>query len=312
MQIWRRSGRIFSDIGSVRWARTHASAPVALQLEPGRFSIYFATRDDRQRSHIGTAQLAIEPRPRTGPLESEPVLSPGPLGAFDDHGVYPSSLVEYDGRLLLYYIGWNPGIEPPLFYSSIGLAVSDDGGLSFARFSRAPIMARSERDPCLVTSPCVLKEGSTWRMWYVSGFRWDRGENGRLRSWYHIKHAISGDGIAWRREGTVCIGHEHPGERNIGRGCVLHEGNRYEMWYSWAGDNAYRLGYADSADGLNWTRRDDELQLRGGPADEWDAHERAYPWVFRHAGRRYMLYNGNGHGREGIGLATEETAGTPV
>jgi hypothetical protein len=312
MQAWRRSGLIFSDVGGRGWTRTHAACPIACPLELGLFRLYFATRDERQRAHIGTAQMSIDPRPTTGPLETEPVLAPGSLGAFDDHGVIPASLVEYDGRLLLYYSGWNPGIEPPLFYSSIGLAVSDDGGLSFTRFSRAPIMARSEWDPCLVAAPSVLKEGSSWRMWYVSGFRWDRGEDGRLRSWYHIKHAISDDGIAWRRDGTVCIDQQHPGERNIGRCCVLREGDRYEMWYCWAGDHVYRLGYADSSDGLSWTRRDDELQLVGGPDDEWDSQERAYPWVFHHGRRRYMLYNGNGHGRDGIGLAIEQPATTAV
>jgi hypothetical protein len=29
----------------------------------------------------------------------------------------------------------------------------------------------------------------------------------------------------------------------------------------------------------------------------------AYPFVFDEGGRRYMLYNGDGYGRTGIGLA---------
>ncbi len=31
-----------------------------------------------------------------------------------------------------------------------------------------------------------------------------------------------------------------------------------------------------------------------------------YPFVFDHAGERYMLYNGNGYGASGIGLAVWE------
>ena len=31
-----------------------------------------------------------------------------------------------------------------------------------------------------------------------------------------------------------------------------------------------------------------------------------YPYVFDHAGNRYMLYNGNGYGRTGFGMAILE------
>jgi hypothetical protein len=31
-----------------------------------------------------------------------------------------------------------------------------------------------------------------------------------------------------------------------------------------------------------------------------------YPFVFDHGGARYMLYNGNGYGRSGVGLAVLE------
>ncbi|MBB5866436.1 hypothetical protein [Xanthomonas sp. 3058] len=31
-----------------------------------------------------------------------------------------------------------------------------------------------------------------------------------------------------------------------------------------------------------------------------------YPFVFDHAGQRYMLYNGNDYGRSGFGLAVLE------
>jgi len=31
-----------------------------------------------------------------------------------------------------------------------------------------------------------------------------------------------------------------------------------------------------------------------------------YPYVFDHAGSRYMLYNGNGYGRTGFGIAILE------
>ena len=64
----------------------------------------------------------------------------------------------------------------------------------------------------------------------------------------------------------------------------------------------YRLGYAESPDGLVWTRHDDRAGLEPA-ADGWDAEMIAYPIEHAAAGRRVLLYNGNGYGRTGIGLA---------
>ena len=38
----------------------------------------------------------------------------------------------------------------------------------------------------------------------------------------------------------------------------------------------------------------------------WDSEMVCYPHVFDHKGKRYMLYNGNGYGRTGFGLAVLE------
>ncbi|MFM8395102.1 MAG: hypothetical protein ACKOB4_14370, partial [Acidobacteriota bacterium] len=35
----------------------------------------------------------------------------------------------------------------------------------------------------------------------------------------------------------------------------------------------------------------------------WDDEMIEYPFVFEHRGRLFMLYNGNGYGRTGFGLA---------
>jgi hypothetical protein len=38
----------------------------------------------------------------------------------------------------------------------------------------------------------------------------------------------------------------------------------------------------------------------------WDSDMICYPRVFSHVGRLYMLYNGNGYGKTGFGLAVME------
>jgi hypothetical protein len=299
MTVWTKLGLVFKPSGQAAWLQSHASNPIALPHGDQFVRVYFSSRDARNRSHV--TFLDFDPRRPDRILRhaDAPVLAPGPLGYFDDHGTYAMSLVDHDGRLLMYYIGWNPG-PSPLYYPSIGLAVSHDGGESFAKYSRAPIMARSEVDPWMVSSPFVLLDDGRWRMWYLSGIGW-REEDGRLRSSYHTKYAESDDGVSWRREGRVAL-ELRPGEHNIARMCVLPDGDRYRAWYSYTVDAGYRIGFADSADGLHWQRRDAEAGIEPSTSG-WDSDETAYPFVFDFAGRRYMLYSGNGVGREGFGLA---------
>jgi hypothetical protein len=72
------------------------------------------------------------------------------------------------------------------------------------------------------------------------------------------------------------------------------------MWFSSRGER-YRIGYAESEDGVHWERREEVVV---GSRDDWDREMQAYPAVFDHLGARYLLYNGNDYGRTGIGWAS--------
>ena len=73
------------------------------------------------------------------------------------------------------------------------------------------------------------------------------------------------------------------------------------MWYSYRGQS-YRLGYAESANGLNWQRKDGQVGIDVSDAG-WDSEMIEYAHVFAHKGEQYMLYNGDGYGKTGVGLA---------
>lgn len=38
----------------------------------------------------------------------------------------------------------------------------------------------------------------------------------------------------------------------------------------------------------------------------WDSEMIEYPFAFHHSGALYMLYNGNGYGKTGFGLAVRD------
>ena len=299
---WRKLGRIFCPSGQRPWMQSHAAVPSPLQLDGNLYRVYFGTRDAYNSSHIGYVEFDVRSPTKILRISHDYVLGPGPCGYFDDNGVYPGCIVENQERLLMYFLGRNNGTHP-LYYMSIGLAVSEDGGATFKRVFKAPIMARSEFDPWMVSTPFVLKEDNRWRMWYLSGFRWEKtGEH--LHSFYHIKYAESTDGIHWQRNGLVCIDLRE-GETNISNPTVIKEDSIYKMWYSYLAGKGYRIGYAESGDGYSWTRKDEAIGIDVSPSG-WDSEAMAYPYVFTHEGRRYMLYSGNGFGKEGFGLAVEE------
>ncbi|MDR3088446.1 MAG: hypothetical protein LBU39_01340 [Desulfobulbaceae bacterium] len=102
----------------------------------------------------------------------------------------------------------------------------------------------------------------------------------------------------------VAIDFAHDGEHAIARPSVLRDPDGWKMWYSFRGET-YRIGYAESPDGLVWTRLDEQAGIDVS-ATGWDTEMIEYPFVFDHAGRRYMLYNGNGYGKTGFGLAVLE------
>jgi len=288
--VWTPQGLIFHPDDRIGWQRSHASLPTILDRGE-HWRVFFASRDDRQRSHVGFFDLD----PATGTVlgsAAQPVLSPAGVGLFDQDGVYPASIVETDGRVLMYYIGWTAGEPPPMFYAAVGLAVSDDGGDTFTRVSPAPVLDRSEHDPWMVTGPCVLKDRGRWRMWYVSGLGWD----GPARSRYHVKHAESEDGVRWHRDGTVAIDLEGR-ETNISRPCVTPAGDGYRAWFAADRGGGYTVTAADSSDGLSFTRNP-------GAAAGLGSHVSCYPAVRGGV----MLYNGQNFGRDGVQLARAANA----
>jgi len=68
----------------------------------------------------------------------------------------------------LYYAGWNIPNDVP-FHNCIGLAISEDGGATFRRYSQGPILDRNIKDPFFLATPFVHKEGAEYALYYMSG-----------------------------------------------------------------------------------------------------------------------------------------------
>ena len=102
----------------------------------------------------------------------------------------------------------------------------------------------------------------------------------------------------------MAIDYSDDSEYAISRPSVIRDRDCWRMWFSHRG-SAYRIGYAESLDGIHWKRLDADCQIDVSESG-WDSEMIEYPFVFDHDGSRYMLYNGNGYGKTGFGLAVLE------
>ncbi len=301
---WIKKGLIFLPDKQFDWVITHAQLPVAERMGEDLYRIYFSGRDRQNRSSIGYIEIDINHPANILYITKEPILSMGALGCFDDNGVSPLWIIDHEGTKYMYYMGWNKG-STVLASELTGLAISKDGGKTFNRLSRAPILERTNIEPfSILVGSCILINKNIWSMWYDSADEWVSRESSR----YNIKYAESTDGVNWKRNNIVCIdANQENGETCMSRACVIKEEEIYKMWYCIATiEGGYKkIGYAESENGIKWERKDDKAGLSLSESG-WDSQMVCYPNVFNHKGRKYLLYNGNGYGKTGFGYAIWE------
>lgn len=300
---WKKLGHVFSPDGGTEWMVSHAANPIAECLEDNKFRVYFSPRDSKNRSQVASLDMYLSPEGASvieGSVRH--VLSHGKIGRFDDSGVTVTGIKKTENKRILYYLGWNLGQTIP-FRNAIGVAIMEGDEDVFSRFSEAPIVDRNFVDPISLSYPFVLWDEDRFRIWYGSCIEW-AGDSVKDYQ-FSLKYAESIDGIVWERDGRVVLGCDFPQEDAIARPHVIKEDGNYKMWYSRKKGPYYRLGYAESSDAVKWTRMDDRVGIDVSSSG-WDSEMIEYSFLFDHAGRRYMLYNGNGYGRTGFGLAVME------
>ncbi|MDQ3996960.1 MAG: hypothetical protein M3303_08065 [Gemmatimonadota bacterium] len=298
---WRKLGLVYAPSGADWWARSHAYLPTVDLGAADRIRVYFAGLDEEQKGRVGFVDLDRDDPTRVVAVAPRPVLDLGEPGAFDDAGVNAACIVDAGPDKHLYYIGWQRARDVP-YNIFAGLAVSDDGGETFVRRSRAPILERTDEEPFFRSATSVLRDENGYRMWYVGVRQWCH-DGGAPYPEYVVRTTSSDDGLTWRNPSHVCIDFASDDEFGFGRPWVVRDGDRYRMWYSIRSrTRPYRIGYAESSDGLRWTRKDRDVGIERSAAG-WDSEMICFGCVADIDGRRYMFYNGNRHGATGFGVA---------
>lgn len=243
-------------------------------------------------------------------VSENPILPLGGLGEFDEFGVYPISVIRHGNEVRAYYGGWTRCESVP-FNVALGLAISQDGGASFNRHGRGPVLSYSPHEPFIMSGPKIRRFNGTWYLFYIAGRKW-KEVNHRPEPVYKIRMALSEDGIQWTKVDRDLIESRVEEDEAQASPDVFYANRKYHMFfcYRYSADyrtrqNGYRIGYASSPDLIHWAR--DDVRAGIDVAEEgWDSEMISYPHVFESNERIYMAYLGNQVGRYGFGLAALE------
>jgi hypothetical protein len=303
---WKKLGLLYGPnlrkIAASEKLKTHFSNPVAVPISGDTFRIYFSGRDEKKRSSVGAVDVDLSNLAIVKEY-ADPFFMHGPPGSFFADGVSIGCVYRVGESNFMLFMAWqnDPGKH---WRGDIGqLRVDEDGGLSLSKES--PTLGIGSFDKLSLSYPWVeqLKSGA-FRMWYGSTMKWDAG-NGEMLHVLNVADSI--DGQSWENM-RLSVPYVVGKAQAFSRPTVLRLPNdEWAMWFSFRGDAQmkYRIGLALSSDGQTWRLANENSGISVS-ASGWDSEMVEYPFVFKHKGETFMLYNGNGYGQTGFGLAKLE------
>ncbi len=310
---WKKLGKVFTpqDVEGRFWLKEFAQAPATLVFDDF-VRVYFSCRPPVDNNGQYVSYSAFVDLDRTDLFKvlnvaSDPILSLGGLGEFDEFGSYPVSIIRNGAEVRAYYGGWTRCESVP-FNVAIGMATSFDGGATFNKLGTGPILSYSPDEPFVLSGPKIRRFDEIWYLWYIAGRKW-KMVDGRAEPVYKIRMASSLDGINWKKLNKDLIDSRIEEDEAQASPDVFCANGKYHMFFCYrysshyrGKENGYRIGYASSSNLIEWLRDDSKAGIEVS-AEGWDSEMISYPHVFELDGNTYMLYLGNQVGRYGFGLA---------
>lgn len=227
-----------------------------------------------------------------------PVLDVSYTGGWDSIGVETVSIIiDSLAPATERYKMWYAGQYFNSYRYDIGYAFSSDG-INWVKHANPVLQvgASGEWDNGFLEGPSVIKDGSTYKMWYCG---YDAipdgiGADGKA----NIGYATSIDGINWVKYAgnpILVTGINTWDSIYVQDPHVIKEGNEYHMWFGGGDNDTYysqQVGYATSQDGINWIKSPLNPVLTRGNAGDWDEILASFPSVLNDNGNYRMWYTG--------------------
>lgn len=273
---WKKLGKIF---------RGHAQMPVLWRIDEDLYRVFVTARTDSNKSYIKRFDFDLKKKVAF----NENKFACGMKDGFDSDGVMASCVLDDK----MYYTAWKKTGEN--YRLDIGVFTTDFREVT----DRKLLIESTQEDFYLCCSPFVVKD-RVLKMWFVSGNSCGGWTTYGPR--YGMRYAESENGTDWLQKNVYFPRGE---DEVFSRPFVRLEGGTWKMWYSYltlSKTKAYRIGYAESEDGLNWKRLDSrsgiDISERG-----WDSKSVAFPFIVETIEGEFMFYSGNEFGKGGLGYA---------
>ena len=295
---WKKLGQVFQVDNTNEYLLSHASNPLANHLKDDVYRVFYSGRNKDNKSSVGyvdidVCSLEIKNYPKA------PVVKFGDGDCFYSHGISIGNIYNgIDNKDYILFMGWQIRGNNH-WRGDVGRLELFNNQLLEINPNKA-FMGVDEEDKVSLSYPFVIFHQGIYKMWYGSTIDWT-SDNGEMI--HVIKHATSEDAINWKKHGQA-IPYEIGVAQAFSRPSVIIDNNGYHMWFSYrsgAGEK-YRIGYSHSNDGISWKNKLEKVGIDVSNTG-WDSEMICYPFVFDHKDSRYMLYNGNSHGKDGFGLA---------
>lgn len=301
--LWLKKSFICShETLDLSWYKKNTMVPVPMLVDANRLRIFVTMCDVENVGRVGYVDVHPDNPSEILGYSKTPVLDIGEDGCFDDSGVLPSALFEADGKHYMFYSAYQKQVKVPYSILS-GLAVFE--GEDFTKLKRTstmPILERTDEEQFIRSAIFCTHTVGRYRIYYSSGTRWIHNAIKEAPS-YDIKCIESSNLFDWHgAKPHPCITLEKD-EYGLTTPSVFEENGRFKMFYAIRSiSKGYRLGYAESPDGLQWQRMDERMHIDVSPAG-WDSEMICFGNTLRYKNKTYLFYCGNHYGMAGMGYA---------
>lgn len=281
------------------WYKKNTMTPLPT-FKGNNIRIYLTMCDELNQGRVGYIDLNPKSPSEILDYSRNPVFDLGAKGCFDEHGVLPTCLLREEDRLYLHYSAYQKQKEIPYTIFS-GLSVSNDEGESFVRIQEVPVLGSIHNEKHQRSAAEVMKQGNIYKLWYTANIGWIDNQ-GHIVPKYDIKYLESSSQTHWPENPQLSVALEGD-EYGLTMPQVFFEDNIYKMFYSIRSlSKGYRLGYAESKDGIHFERQDYKMDIDVSSSG-FDSEMICFGKILKHNDKTYLFYCGNHYGIGGLGYA---------
>ena len=246
----------------------------------------------------------------------------GSNGSGDDLSIYAASVVkDGPGDYKMWYAASDGGTNR-IFHAT------SSNGLDWVKFTNAipaasdgvssngciPVgTSTTKGDGNTLHSPCVIKDGTGYRMWYAGrptssgSYSIFLAESSNGQTWTKVSNMVQNASNTTSSWGRIPLGTTTRGDtNNVMWPSVIKDGDTYRMWYAGQGGTpyTYRIFHATSTNGYDWVKMTNGVEeatnglstlgrIPLGTGTAGDTNSVTVPVVIKHGMTYLMWYSGS-------------------